>query len=268
MRKVVAIVQARVGSTRLSEKVLKRILGKPMLWHVINRLKKAKLIDEIVVATTTRKEDKSIIRLSEENGVKSFAGSEEDVLDRYYQAAKTHNADVIIRITADCPLIDPRVVDRVVKHFLDGDFDYVSNTCVESGVTCKQTYPDGLDTEVFSFKALEKAWKEAKMQSEREHVTSYIWKQPDVFKIRRIQYCKDLSNMRWSVDYEEDLRFVREVYKRLYKKGIFFHLEDVLTLLSEHPELMEINSVISKNEGYFKSLKKDKMMKMGRYKKT
>lgn len=268
MRKVVAIVQARVGSTRLPKKVLKRILGKPMLWHVINRLKKAKLIDEIVVATTQREEDELIVRLSDESGVKSFAGSEEDVLDRYYQAAKTHKADVIVRITADCPLIDPHVVDRVVKHFLDGDFDYVSNTCVEPWAACKQTYPDGLDTEVFSFNVLKNAWKEAKMQSEREHVTPYIWKQPDVFKIGRVQYSKDLSHMRWSVDYEKDLRFVREVYRRLYKKGGFFNMEDVLTLLSKYPELMEINSEILINKGYFKSLEKDKMVKTERYKKT
>ena len=258
MSGVVAIVLARVGSTRLTQKVLKDIVGKPLLWHVINRLKKAKLIDEIVVATTTKEEDEPIIKLAKDNDVKSYAGSEEDVLDRCYQAAKIHKADVIVRITADCPLIDPNVVDKVINYFLDNDFDYASNTNVGVRVLCKQAYPDGLDTEVFSFDALERAWKEAKLPSEREHVTPYIWKHSGVFKVGSIECDEDLSHMRWTVDYEEDLMFVREVYKRLYRKGEIFHMKDILTLLRVHPELMNINREIMRNEGYFKSLEKDK----------
>ena len=262
MSRTVAIVQARMGSTRLPQKVLRDIVGKPLLWHMINRLKKAKLIDEIMLATTTKEEDEPIIKLAKDNDVKSYAGSEEDVLDRYHQAARIHKVNVIARITADCPLIDPDVVDKVVKYFLDNDFDYVSNTCVGVRVDCKPTYPDGLDTEVFSFDALERAWKEAKLPSEREHVTPYIWKHSTIFKVGCIGYDEDLSHMRWTVDYEEDLMFVREVYKRLYRKGAIFHMKEILTLLSAHPELMDINRGIIKNEGYFESLEKDKRWKL------
>jgi spore coat polysaccharide biosynthesis protein SpsF len=259
MSRVIGIVQARVGSTRLPRKVLKDIVGKPLLWHVINRLKKAKLIDEIVVATTTKEEDEPIIKLAKDNDVKSYAGSEEDVLDRYYQAAKIHKADVIVRVTADCPLLDPDVVDKVIKYFLGNDFDYVSNADNVGGRKVrKPTYPDGLDTEVFSFDALERAWKEAKMSFEREHVTPYIWKHPEIFKVGSVKCNEDLSHMRWTVDYEEDLMFVREVYKRLYRKGEIFHMKDILTLLRAHSELMDINRKIVRNEGYFKSLEKDK----------
>ena len=261
MKKIVCIVQARMESTRLPRKVLKNIVGKPMLWHVIYRLKKSRLIDEIVVATTTRDEDKAIVKLAKDSDVESFAGSDEDVVDRYYHAAITHKADIIVRVTADCPLIDPNVVDRVIEYFLKGDFDYVNNTYVGACTDRKLTYPDGLDTEVFSFDALEKAWKEAKMPSEREHVTSYIWKNPDNFKTGCLKYSEDLSHMRWTVDYKEDLEFMRQVFKRLYKEGDVFHMEDVLALLKEHPELMDINKGFAKDEGYFKSLKKDKSTK-------
>ena len=258
MIKVVAIVQARVGSTRLHQKVLIDIVGKPMLWHVINRLKKAKFVDEIIVATTMKEEDAPIINLAQENDVTGFAGNEKDVLDRYFQAAEIHKADVIVRITADCPLIDPEVVDRVIKYFLENDYDYVSNTDdVGERKVRKPTYPDGLDTEVFSFDCLERTWKEAKMSSEREHVTSYMWKNPEIFKLGSVKCDQDLSNMRWTVDLEEDLMFVREVYKHLYKKGRIFSLNDILSLLKSHPELMRINRGITRNEGYHKSLEKD-----------
>lgn len=254
MGKVVAVIQARIGSTRLPKKVLKKIVGKPMLWHVIDRVKKAKLVDEVVLATTLREEDKPLLGLAGESGVKSFPGSEEDVLDRYFQAATKFRADVIVRVTADCPLIDPRIVDKVIKRFLGDDFDYVSNTL-------KLTYPDGLDVEVFSRDALKKAWGEAKMASEREHVTPYIRKHPELFKIGVVEHEKDLSSMRWCVDTERDLKFVREVYRRLYKKGRIFLMKDVLELLKKHPELAEINKGIERNEGYAKSLREDRLVR-------
>lgn len=256
MKKVVAIVQARMGSTRLPQKVFKEIDGRPMLWHVVDRLKRAKLIDEIVVATTTKEEDKLIIQLAKDSNVEGYAGSEKDVLDRYYQAARTYKTDIIVRITADCPLIDPEVVDKVIKYFLEGDFDYVSNTNVGARMAHKQTYPVGLDTEVFSFNALQRAWNEAKMLSEREHVTPYIWKNPKIFKVSSVEYGEDLSHIRLTVDYEQDLRFVREIYRRLHKDGEIFCMKEILTLLSEHAELMDINKGIVRNEGYFKSSKK------------
>lgn len=252
MSKVVAIIQARMGSTRLPGKVMMDIVGKPMLWHVINRVKHAKRLDDIVIATTALNEDKQILELASEMGIKSYAGSEDDVLDRYYQAAIIYKADVIVRITADCPLIDPTVIDRAIEFYLNHGFDYV-------GTGLKKTYPDGLDTEVFSFSALERAWKEATLASEREHVTPYIWKNPQMFRIKNLENDTDLSHMRWTVDEERDLKFVREVYKRLYKEGKIFYMEDVLNLLKIHLELMDINKGIVRDEGYLKSIKEDRI---------
>lgn len=253
MGKVVAIIQARAGSTRLPRKVQKEIVGKPMLWHVIARVKRAKLVDEMILATTLKKEDKTLLKLAEESGVKSYAGSENDVLDRYFQAATKFGADVIVRITADCPLIDPGVVDKVIKHFFDGGFDYVSNTV-------KLSYPDGLDVEVFSYSALKRAWEGARRSSEREHVTSYMRNHPEMFKIGNVECEKDLSGMRWTVDTELDLKFVKEIYKGLYKEGKIFLMKDVLNLLKKHPKLAEINKGIPRDEGYLKSLREDRVI--------
>jgi len=254
---IVAIVQARMGSTRLPGKVMMEISGKPMLWHVVDRARQAKRINQVVVATTTNPEDEKIIKLALEMGVKGYAGSQDDVLDRYYQTAKINRADIIVRVTGDCPLIDPKIIDKTIDFFLENNFDYVSTAHISKG-ELKSTYPDGLDTEVFSFKALEKAWKEAKLFSEREHVTPYIWKNPTIFKCKSLQNKKDLSHMRWTVDTADDLKFTREVYKRLYKKGEIFLLKDVLDLLEKYPELMFINKGIIKDEGYYKSLKEEK----------
>lgn len=249
-----AIIQARMGSTRLPGKVLADIAGKPMLWHVISRMKYAKRIDDIIVATTILSEDKQILELASEMGIKSYAGSREDVLDRYYQAAIIYKADVIVRITADCPLIDPNIIDRTIEFYLTHDFDYVSTAI-------KPTYPDGIDTEVFSFVILEKAWKEASFASEREHVTPYIRKNSQIFRIKSLENDEDLSYMRWTVDEERDLGFVREVYKRLYcKKGNIFYMKDVINLLRTHPQIMNINKGILRDEGYLKSLREEKVV--------
>lgn len=252
---VVAIVQARMGSSRLQGKVLKEILGKPMLWHLVNRLKWSKLIDKIVVATTVNDRDKPILKLAEELGIDSFAGSEEDVLDRYYQAANSYNADTIVRITADCPLIDPELVDKVIGHYLENidRLDYV-----HSGIG----YPDGIvETAVCSFTALEKAWREARLASEREHVTAYIWKNPQIFRIATVENEKDLSHMRLVVDHKEDFQLVTEIFQSLYKEGEIFHLNDILDLLSKRPELLELNKRSVRNEGYLKSLAEDKLVR-------
>jgi spore coat polysaccharide biosynthesis protein SpsF (cytidylyltransferase family) len=238
----------------LPQKVLKSIAGKPMLWHVIDRLKKSKLVDEIILATTIKEGDRPLLRIAKKSGIKGFAGSEEDVLDRYFRAATKSRADVVVRITADCPLVDPEIVDAMIKRFSDGGFDYVSNIV-------KPTYPDGLDVEVFSYYALKRAWEGAKRSSEREHVTTYIRNHPKVFKIGNLEHEKDLSEMRWTVDTDKDLKFVREVYKRLYKKGRIFLMRDVLKLLEKQPHLIEINKGIARDEGYLKSLREDKVIK-------
>ena len=254
---IVAIVQARMGSTRLPGKVMMEISGKPMLWHVVDRARQAKRINQVVVATTTNPEDEKIIKLALEMGVKGYAGSQDDVLDRYYQTAKINRADIIVRVTGDCPLIDPKIIDKTIEFFLENNFDYVSTAHISKG-ELKSTYPDGLDTEVFSFKALEKAWKEAKLFSEREHVTPYIWKNQETFRCQSLQNDRNLSHLRWTVDKKCDLKFVREVYKRLYKEGEIFLMNDVIALLEKEPQLVKINRQVMRDEGYSKSLEKDK----------
>jgi len=252
---IVAIVQARMGSTRLPGKVMKDILGKPMLWHLFNRLKYAKKIDKIVLAVPDKDEDKVLLKLSEEMGIDSFAGSEEDVLDRYYKAAKKYGADVIVRITGDCPLIDPELVDEVIDYYLKNKdkLDFVHNGT---------TYPDGIvETEVFPFAALEKAWREAKLASEREHVTPYIWKNSDKFRTATLEYNEDLSHIRLVVDDERDFRLVKEIFKNLYKEDEIFHLHDILKFLEKNPQLLDINKKTIRNEGYIRSLENDRVVR-------
>jgi len=234
-KNIVAIVQARRSSIRLPQKVLKDIAGKPMLAHVIERLKKSQLIDEILMATA-KDNNMSILELAQKYGVKCFVGIEEDVLGRYYNAAREFKVDIIVRITSDCPLIDPEVVDKVIKRYIENKekIDYISNTL-------KRSYPRGLDAEVFSFRVLEKTWKEAKRPYQREHVTPYIYEHPEIFRMANVENNEDLSSMRWTVDEEKDLEFVREIYKRLYKRGKIFLMEDILRLLKREPKLMEIN---------------------------
>jgi spore coat polysaccharide biosynthesis protein SpsF len=256
MTKVVAIIQARMGSHRLPGKVMKNLAGRSLLWHVIDRVKKCNNINLIVVATTTDEKDRVVKELAEKSGAKTYCGSEYDVLDRYYQAAKLYGADVVVRITADCPLIDPNLIDRMVKYFEDNrdKLDYV-------GMGMPNLYPDGLDNEIFSFKILEKAWKEARLKSEREHVTPYIWKNEKLFRLGSVSTDKDLSKERWTVDNEKDIRFVREIYRHLYKEGGLFVTEEILELLSRKPELRDINRGTDRREGYEKSLKEDCIVK-------
>ncbi len=245
---ILAIIQARMGSTRLPGKVLADICGKPMLWQVINRVCRVPSIDRVLVATSKNPADNPIASFCSENNVQCFRGSEEDVLDRYYQSAKEFNADGIVRITADCPLIDPEVVSKVINTYLEGTYDYVSNTL-------RYTYPDGQDVEVFSFSALEETWREAQLQAEREHVTPYI-RTSGRFRVYNVENELDISGryLRWTVDESADLEFVRAVYSRLGSEGKPFGLADILRLLEEEPYLVRINQGIICNEGYYKSL--------------
>lgn len=246
--KVVAIIQARMGATRLPGKVLAEIAGRPMLWHVVNRVRIARSVDKVVVATSNRSSDDAVAEFCVQNDIEFFRGSETDVLDRFYQTAKHFNADVVVRITADCPLIDPQVVDIVVSTYLEGGYDYVTNTL-------RYTYPNGMDVEVFSFAALEKAWREARLPAEREHVTPYL-RASGRFRVFNVENEADLSkrNLRWTVDEPADLEFVRAVYARLGGDKQPFGLSDILELLDKEPDLMQINSGIIRNEGYYKSL--------------
>jgi len=240
-----------MGSTRLPGKVLIDIEGKPLLEHVIQRVSASKLIQRIIIVTTKNKKDKAIISFSRQREISCFAGSEEDVLDRFYKAAGRYNVDIIVRITPDDPFKDPEIIDKVIGYYLshEEEVDYVSNTM-------KPTYPEGLDAEVFSFVALEKAWREAKKASEREHVTPYIWNHPELFRLANVENQEDLSHFRWTLDTEADLKFTREIYARLFKGQVFL-MKDMLALLNTEPELQPINIKTSRNAGYLKSLEEE-----------
>ena len=249
IKKITVIIQVRVDSKRLPKKVLRKILNKPMLWYVLKRVKKIKNIDQVILATTNEKQDNILVDLAKKNRIFIFRGSSIDVLDRYYRCAIKYNADPIIRITSDCPLIDPFIVENILDFYLKNDFDYVSNTI-------KPTYPDGLDVEIFSFKTLELAAKNAKMKSEREHVTPYIKNNPKKFKLFNYRNNENLSNHRWTVDQKEDLFFVRKIYSKM-KPSVVFRYQEILELLSRFPDLLKINQGIKRNEGYKKSLESD-----------
>jgi len=242
------IIQARMGSSRLPGKVLTVIDGNnPILYYVIWQLQQCKSLDEIVIATTILEEDEKIVKYVENMGLSCFRGSPDDVLDRYYQCAKKFNFSNIVRITADCPLIDPTLVEQVIQKFNSEPCDYSTNSL-------PKTFPQGTETEIFSFESLEKAWKNAKKPSEREHVTPYI-KNNKNFKKLYIKNSKDLSDFRWTVDTIEDLKLVRELISRIKKRPIL--MTDILEVFSNKPELIEINKNHIKDEGYLKSLKED-----------
>lgn len=250
MKKISVLIQTRTGSSRLPNKVLKTIEGKPAIWHVINRVKQIESVEQIALITTKKPEDKILLKIAEENGIIGFAGNELDVLDRHFQCAEEIKSDPIIRITSDCPLIDPFLSEKILQYYLSNDFDYVSNTITP-------TFPDGLDTEIFSYEALEKASYEAKLPSEREHVTPYFIKHPEKFKISNYVNDYDLSNLRWTLDQGQDLTFIQEIYSRMKPKTIF-SMNEILNILSSNPELLEINKGIQRNEGHKPSLEKDK----------
>lgn len=245
-----AIIQARMGSSRLPGKIMAEIAGEPMLSHVIRRVGQAKMIDTIVLATTTDPGDDITESFCRLHGTHCFRGSPHDVLDRYFQAARYWHADAIVRLTADCPLLDPSIIDQVVKLFMDNGVDYASNTLEFS-------YPDGLDTEVMSFGALSRTWREANLASEREHVTPYINKHPELFTLKSLRHDEDLSHLRWTVDESRDLDFVRSVFKHLGQAS--FGMKEILELIRQHPDLVDLNEGIARNEGYAKSLSNDRI---------
>ena len=242
------IIQARMGSSRLPGKVLMESDdGRPLLYHVINQLQYCTKVKNLVIATTTNQEDDEIEKFANNNSVNIFRGKEKDVLDRYFQCAKKHSFSTIVRITADCPLIDPQIVDSVIEKFFSGSYDYATNTLI-------RTFPIGTDVEVFSFSVLETAWKNAQLPSEREHVTPYLRNKGN-FKIINVENDKNISNLRLAVDRIEDFELIKEILKNI--SVIPIHLEDTLELFSRKPELIEINKHINHNEGWNRSLKED-----------
>jgi glutamate-1-semialdehyde 2,1-aminomutase len=242
----VAILQARMASTRLPGKVLSDVAGRPMFSCAVDRVRSAKRIDRLVVATSTNPADDALVRCCQQRGYDCFRGSEQDVLDRFYRAAKQFGATIVVRLTADCPLIDPDIIDQVIAAYLAGGVDYASNTL-------QYTYPDGLDAEVFSFAALERAWREAKKPSEREHVTPYIKTSPK-FRILNVANDVDLGpTPRWTVDEPADLEFIRAIYAR-FGGRLDFRWREVWDLLQNDPALRAMEGNFINNEGYYRSL--------------
>ncbi|MCC5464039.1 glycosyltransferase family protein [Pelosinus baikalensis] len=235
--KTVIIVQARMTSTRLPGKVLKAVLGKPLLEYQIERLRRIESADEIVIATTTNDTDQPIVDLCNRLNLPYFRGSEEDVLARYYGAAIEHRADAIVRITSDCPVIDPGVINSIIGFYIENknQYDYVSNSL-------KRTYPRGMDTEVFSFHCLQESFKEAQAGPDREHVTPFIYNNPSRFRLANVSHIEDQSKYRWTVDTPEDYELIRRIIENLYPLNHKFTLEDILQLFQKNPGWFLINS--------------------------
>jgi len=233
--KTVAIIQARMGSTRLPGKVLKKLKNKTVLEHVVNRVADVDIIDQIVIATSTLPTDDVIEREALGIGAFVYRGDENDVLSRYYEAAVKYNADNIVRITSDCPLVDTNVTSDIIRFYLDHNYDYVSNCLVRS-------YPRGLDTEVFSFGSLERAYKEANTPAQREHVTPYIYQNRDKFSVYDYVSEVDLSSYRWTLDTQEDWDLINKIYDSLYNENTIFNMNQVVALMQQNPWLSEINA--------------------------
>lgn len=242
-----------MNSTRLPGKVLKKVVGKTILEHIIERLRKSKALNGTVVATTVNREDLEIVALLSRLGVNLYCGSVCDVLDRYYQTARLHGIEHIVRITGDSPLIDPYVIDDVIKRYFDSGADYCSNIL-------KRTFPDGLDVEAFSFDVLKYAWRNARLLSEREHVTPYIKKNADKFKLVSFENEIDLGDKRWTLDEKEDFEVIKKVFESLYPSNPDFCMKDILKFLESSPHLEHINRHIVCNEGYLKSLREDRIV--------
>ena len=249
-----AIIQARMSSSRLPGKVLMKVDKKnSVLYYVITQAKQSKLFEKIVVATTNQKEDDRIVEFVQNMNIKYFRGSLKDVLDRYYQCAKKFSFSTIVRITSDCPLIDPTIVDKVIEMFKSNLYDVVTNSGAIS-----RTFPQGTDVEVFSFQALEKAWKKAKKPSEREHVTAYFYNNESDFKICYLDRSENISHLRWCVDRMPDLELVRKIVSKIKRRPIL--MTHILDLLSKEPHLQDINKHCINEEGRLKSLEEDKKL--------
>lgn len=231
-----------MGASRLPGKPLKISMGKTLLAHLLARLKRCKEASSLIVATTLAHKDTMIVREAEKLSVAVYRGSEEDVLSRYLEAAYLTKADAVCRITADCPLIDPRLIDQMIRKFKETPgIDYLSNTL-------DRTFPRGMDVEIFKTSALEKAARYAK-GNEREHVTLYMYRHPESFHLMNFCYSEDNSQLRWTVDTEDDLKAIRKILRLLYKKNPNFTLQDLLKLTDEHPEITELNAHVEQKKG-------------------
>ena len=244
-----AVIQVRTGSTRFPSKIFMELNGKnTVLDYVIKQLRFSKKIKNIILATTTQKQDEKIVEYAKKNNLDYFRGKELDVLDRYYKCAKEFSLDPILRITSDAPFLDPTIIDEVIEKYEKSNYDFVSNNMI-------RTYPIGIDAEIFSMEALEKTWKDADLPSEREHVTSYM-KKKDVFKKFNLKNNSKIPIYRLTVDRKEDLEFLRTISSKISKQPIL--LKDILDLFSKEPDILKLYNNIDPVEGYNKSLNEDK----------
>lgn len=251
MMKYLAMIQARCGSTRLPNKVLKDLCGKPALQRMIERVQRSKLVDEVMVVTSIEKNNLPILKLCSELGIRVGIGSEDDVLDRFYQTAKLLKPEYVIRLTADCPCFDAELLDLAIEG-MDVDSDYRAMT--------SESFADGLDLEIMKFSALEKAWREANHSFEREHVTQYIVRHPEIFKLQDFESPVGyFGNHRWTVDEPEDFKVVSQIYSHFMSTELKdnFTYKDILEFMKEHPEVAEINKKYTRNEGLEKSIRED-----------
>lgn len=248
MLNISAIIQARIGSTRLPGKVLMKLNEDTVLSLLLKQLKHSKFLDKKIIATTNNPKDDVIEKFTTSNNIKLFRGDSDNVLDRYYQCAKRFSLTHIVRITADNPLIDPDIIDQAIKKYSTFKYDYLTNSI-------DRTFPNGTEVEIFSFDALEIAWKYAKKISEREHVTPYFYNNPKKFKIHHFKQEKNQSKFRYTIDRKEDYALVVEILSRIKKRPI--RTSDIIDLLTTNPQLLKLNSHIITNEGYIKSIKED-----------
>ena len=248
---MLAVLQARCSSTRLPGKVLLPLCGEPMVARQIERVLRSRRIDRLIVATSTAASDDPLAELCRDRRVDCFRGDLDDVLDRVYRAAEPHQPTHVVRLTADCPLADPAVIDALIAFCLEGRFDYASNAL-------EPTFPDGLDAEIMTFAALREAWTNARLPSQREHVTPYIYQHADRFRVGSFKREPDLSALRWTVDERADYELVSAVYDALYPANPAFASEDVLRLLQARPELRTLNTQFARNAGYETSLERDR----------
>lgn len=237
--KIIATIEARMASSRLPGKILKEIMGRPTLELMVERIRRSKVIQDIVVATTVAPNDETTQQACEKMGVKCFRGSSDDVLLRVLQAAQTHNADLIVELTGDCPLIDPVIIDSVIQHFLNNQFDYVSNVL-------QRTFPRGMDTQIFPVRVLAEVDKLTQDPADRENVSLYIYEHPERYRLGNVEAQGALRrpDLRLTVDMPEDFALIKAIFENLYPKNPNFLLGDIIELLEKNPELKELNAHI------------------------
>lgn len=240
MARIVGIIQARMSSTRLPGKVLKEILGKPMLWYLVTRVQKAKYIDDVVIATTIHKEDDSLQQFAVGNNLGIYRGSENDIVDRLLNAGKKYDADVVVRVWGDSPLIDPEIIDKVLARFISGNYDYANNFN-------PPTYPAGMNFEIYSSKSLQRIWKETDDKFYREYPFEYIYAHHNSFKTLYDKNDVNLSDIYLAVDYIEDFELVAEILKNLHSDNKIFGTKDVLKLIQKYPKLRDVNKGLERN---------------------